>query len=47
MTCDAQIELMKALKPGMTEYESEAIVEYVFKKNIYSNLYYHSICSMQ
>jgi len=33
MTCDAQIELMKALKPEMTEYESEAIVEYVFKKN--------------
>ena len=33
MTCDAQIELMKALKPNMTEYESEAIVEYVFKKN--------------
>ncbi len=33
MTCEAQIELMKALKPGMKEYESEAIVEYVFKKN--------------
>ncbi|MGB0888364.1 MAG: aminopeptidase P N-terminal domain-containing protein [Vicingaceae bacterium] len=33
MTCDAQIELMKALKPGMKEYQSEAIVEYVFKKN--------------
>ncbi|MBL4593983.1 MAG: aminopeptidase P N-terminal domain-containing protein [Flavobacteriales bacterium] len=33
MTCEAQIELMKALKPSMTEYESEAIVEYVFKKN--------------
>lgn len=33
ITCDAQIELMKALKPGMTEYQSEAIVEYVFKKN--------------
>lgn len=33
MTCDAQIELMKALKPNMTEYQSEAIVEYVFKKN--------------
>ena len=33
MTCDAQIELMKALKPSMTEYQSEAIVEYVFKKN--------------
>jgi len=33
MTCDAQIELMKALTPGMTEYQSEAIIEYVFKKN--------------
>ena len=33
MTCDAQIELMKALKPGMKEYQSEAIIEYVFKKN--------------
>lgn len=33
MTGDAQIALMKALKPGMTEYESEAIIEYVFKKN--------------
>lgn len=33
ITCQAQIELMKALKPNMTEYESEAIVEYVFKKN--------------
>jgi len=33
ITCDAQIELMKALKPGMKEYQSEAIIEYVFKKN--------------
>lgn len=33
ITCDAQIELMKALKPNMTEYQSEAIVEYIFKKN--------------
>ncbi|PCI96396.1 MAG: Xaa-Pro aminopeptidase [Flavobacteriales bacterium] len=33
ITCNAQIELMKALKPNMTEYQSEAIVEYVFKKN--------------
>jgi len=33
ITCEAQIELMKALKPTMTEYESEAIVEYIFKKN--------------
>ncbi len=33
ITCDAQIELMRSLKPGMKEYESEAIVEYFFKKN--------------
>jgi Xaa-Pro aminopeptidase len=33
MTCEAQIELMKALKPEMKEYESEAIIEYVFKRN--------------
>ena len=33
ITCEAQIELMKALKPNMTEYQSEAIVEYIFKKN--------------
>lgn len=33
ITCEAQIELMKALKPNMKEYQSEAIVEYVFKKN--------------
>ncbi len=33
ITCEAQIELMKALKPEMKEYQTEAIVEYVFKKN--------------
>lgn len=33
ITCEAQIELMKALKPGMKEYQSEAIVEFIFKKN--------------
>lgn len=33
ITCEAQIELMKSLKPGMKEYETEAIVEYFFKKN--------------
>ncbi|MCI5059259.1 MAG: aminopeptidase P family protein [Flavobacteriales bacterium] len=32
ITCEAQIELMKAIHPGMKEYESEAIIEYVFKK---------------
>lgn len=31
MTCEAQIELIKALEPGMTEYQSEAIVEFFFK----------------
>jgi Xaa-Pro aminopeptidase len=33
MTCEAQTELFKALQPGMTEYQSQAIVEYFFKKN--------------
>ncbi|MGD1848133.1 MAG: aminopeptidase P N-terminal domain-containing protein [Salibacteraceae bacterium] len=33
ITCEAQQELMANLKPGMPEYEAEAIVEYVFKKN--------------
>ena len=33
ITCQAQKELMKALDPGMTEYQSEAIIEYFFKKN--------------
>ncbi len=33
ITCEAQKELMKALLPGMKEYQAEAIVEYVFKKN--------------
>jgi len=32
-TCEALIELMKALEPGMTEFQSEAIIEYMFKKN--------------
>ena len=31
MTCEAEIELMKALEPGMTEYQSEAIIEFFFK----------------
>jgi Xaa-Pro aminopeptidase len=33
ITCEAQIELMKTLNSKMTEYQSEAIIEYVFKKN--------------
>ena len=31
ITCDAQNELMKVLKPGMKEYQAEAVVEAVFK----------------
>lgn len=31
ITCIAQNELIKALQPNMTEYQSEAIIEYVFK----------------
>jgi len=33
ITCDAQNELMKVLKPGMKEYQAEAVVEAVFKLN--------------
>jgi len=33
ITCTAQKELMRALKPGMKEYQSEAIIEFIFKKN--------------
>lgn len=33
ITCEAQIELMKSLTPTMKEYQSQAIVEYVFKTN--------------
>lgn len=31
ITCEAQVELMKAIEPGMKEYEAEAIVEFFFK----------------
>lgn len=33
ITCQAQTELLRALEPGMKEYQSEAIVEFVFKLN--------------
>lgn len=32
ITADALIEVMKAVKPGMNEYEIEAIIEYIFRK---------------
>ena len=33
ITCDAHIEAMRATEPGMYEYEIEAIIEYIFRKN--------------
>jgi len=33
ITCEAQIELMKNIQPNMAEYETEAIIEFVFKRN--------------
>jgi len=33
ITCDALIEVMKAVKPGMYEHEIQAIIEYIFRKN--------------
>ncbi len=33
ITCQAQIELLKALEPGMKEYQSEAVIEFIFKLN--------------
>ncbi|MFQ5771540.1 MAG: aminopeptidase P N-terminal domain-containing protein [bacterium] len=33
MTCEAQIEAMRSAKPGMYEYQIEAVIEFIFKKN--------------
>jgi Xaa-Pro aminopeptidase len=33
ITCDAHIEVMRAAKPGMFEYELGAVIDYVYKKN--------------
>ena len=33
ITCDAHVEAMKAVKPGMFEYELEAVLSYVFLRN--------------
>ena len=32
LTCDALIEVLKASKPGMGEYEYEALIEYTFRR---------------
>jgi len=44
MSCAAHIELIRAATPGMSEYEAQAIVEYVFKKNGSEYVGYPSIC---
>jgi Xaa-Pro aminopeptidase len=33
MTCDAHIEAMRMAEPGMFEFEIEAAIEYIFRKN--------------
>ena len=33
ITCEAQIEVMKAAEPGMFEYELQAVIEYIYRKN--------------
>ncbi|MBK5286602.1 MAG: aminopeptidase P family protein, partial [Bacteroidia bacterium] len=44
ISVDAHIEMMKTAKPGMNEYEVQAIGEYVFKKNGSEYVGYPSIC---
>jgi Xaa-Pro aminopeptidase len=43
MTCMAQLEIMKALEPGMKEYQAQAVVEYMFKKEGSEYVGYNSI----
>jgi len=44
MSCEGHLEMMKAVEPGMTEYQAQAIGEYVFKKNGSEYVGYPSIC---
>jgi Xaa-Pro aminopeptidase len=43
ISCAGQVEVMKALKPGMSEHEVQGIHEYVFKKYQAEDLGYNSI----
>ena len=43
VSCQAQIEVMKAMKPGMSELEVQGIHEYVFKKHQAEDVGYPSI----
>ncbi len=33
IACEAHVEAMKAARPGMKEYEIEALIEYIFRRN--------------
>lgn len=44
MTCEGFVEMIKAVEPGMREYQAEAIVEYFFQKNGAEFEGYPSIC---
>ena len=44
VTCQGFMEMIKAIKPGMTEYQAQAINEYFFKKNGSEYQGYPSIC---
>jgi len=43
ISCQAQVEVMKAMKPGMSELEVQGIHEYVFKKYQAEDIGYPSI----
>lgn len=43
MTCAAQLEIMKALEPNMKEFQAQAVVEYMFKKEGSEYVGYNSI----
>jgi Xaa-Pro aminopeptidase len=44
MSCEGHMEMMRALQPGMSEYQVQAVGEYVFKIRGAENTGYPSIC---
>ncbi|MFN8713546.1 MAG: aminopeptidase P family protein [Bacteroidota bacterium] len=44
ISCAAHIEMIKALEPGMGEYETQAILEYEFRRRGAESVGYPSIC---
>ena len=44
ITCDGQMEMMRMLAPGVTEYQVQAAGEYVFAKGGAESVGYPSIC---